>query len=741
MADYTTLIDAFLATNKPGNCLPGPYLPFGIVRLGPDTSYPHPTHGYAHGAPVVRFSHTHVAGTGGCSRYGNLGVTPFTGRPRLNGMAPFVSVPLPRTLDAIPTEETAELGRYACTFNPFRIGVQLTTTRQSGIHRYRFPEPAHPGGNWLLFDAASVIQNGLGEAAHHRLVEEWDPEGGSVGGYLEVASAASWCGRSDFQGGWGHDHPYSIYWWAEATVPASEQILTTDGGQVPEAREGSVATGRGARIALGFGTAAEVELRVGVSFVSIANARDAVTRESRGRDFDSLVAAHRDEWAQLFDRFTIEGGTEADRRLFHSFLYRLYCLPTDLGVDSENPHWKSGVRQFTDFYCLWDSVRNANSFFTLFDRPVARALANALLDIADHTGWMPDAHIANHHAYMQSACAADILFPEAQLKRLDGVDYPNALRHLRSNAEKPSPDIRVKGRYIEEHDRLGYLSTDITKSCVSRHVEYGFYDWCIARLAAALGQTDIAADYARRAGRLWNLWRDDKHSFAPRHPDGSWSDPYDPWEMTRESWNDPCSYEGPPAAWTLNCIHDLPGLITRFSGTDAFLAHLDRCCTELPGGIVKETRMHIPHLYTCVGRPDLAAIRVREALDGHFKLGPDGLRDNEDAGCQSCFFLFNALGIYPLIGHEFYFLCPPRYDRSVIRMPERGTLTITRECRDGDTFIVAATLDGQPINRAWLRHEEIAHEGTLHLVLAAEPTDWGTTELPPLAELVDPTRT
>lgn len=736
---YTALVDGFLASNSPGNCLPGPYLPLGLVRLGPDTCYPHPTHGYKKGSPVVRFSHTHVAGTGGCSRYGNIAVTPFTNRPRVNGMPPFFSVPLQRTFDAVPDNESAELGLYACNFRPFDIGVELTTTRHVGIHRYRFPTPAHAGGHWLMLDAGAVIQTGLGEGGHHRLVEEWDPEGASIGGHLEVTSARSWCGRSDFQGGWGHDHPYAIYWWAEATVDASEQLLATDGGSVPEVKEGSFAVGKGARIALNFGGAPEVELRVGISFVSIANARAAVATEARGQSFESLVAAHRAEWARIFDRFEVKGGTETDRRLFYSFLYRLYCMPTDLGIDHENPHWKSGVRQFTDFYCLWDSIRNANSFFNLVDRPLARDIANCLIDIADHTGWMPDAHIANHHAYMQSACAADILFPEAQLKGIDGVDYQRALKHLRRNAEDVSPDIRVKGRFSEEHDRLGYLSTDVRKSSMSRHIEYGFYDWCIGRLAAALGEPTVAADYKKRSERIWNLWREDHRSFSPRRADGTWHEPFDSWATARESWNDPYSYEGPPAVWTLNAMHDVPGLVARMGGTEAFIKHLDRCHTDLHRGPVKETRMHLPHLYTCVGRPDLAALRVREALK-HFTLGPDGLHDNEDAGCQSCFYLFNALGLYPFIGFDLYFLCPPRYDETLLRMPERGVLRLTRECRGGDAYITGATLNGKSVNRAWVRHHEIAFDAHLHFILGAEPTDWGTRELPPLSQQVDPTR-
>jgi putative alpha-1,2-mannosidase len=189
------LVDPLFAVNEPGNCLPGPYRPFGLVRVGPDVAYPQTTHGYRSGAPVVRISHTHVAGTGGCSRYGNIGLSPFAGEPRKNRMAPFLSPPLLRNSDAIPSHESARVGLYRATLEPYGIGYETTVSARVGLHRLRYPEGSQ---SWVLVDAASVIQTGLGVPGELRNVEEWDSEGACTGSEIEVVSerelsgAAGW---------------------------------------------------------------------------------------------------------------------------------------------------------------------------------------------------------------------------------------------------------------------------------------------------------------------------------------------------------------------------------------------------------------------------------------------------------------------------------------------------------------------------------------------------------------------
>jgi len=214
-------------------------------------------------------------------------------------------------------------------------------------------------------------------------------------------------------------------------MPAIKRIVANSAGML----EGPVATGTNCRAIASFGKQETVEARVGISYVSIAQARASVEREARGKTFETIRAEARTTWENALGRIRVEGGTHEQKTLFYTLFTRLLCMPSDLGIDDEHAFWHSGVRQFTDIYCLWDSVRNANSFLSLFDPDFEVALLNSLLDIADHTGWLPDAWIAGHGAQIQGGSSADILFCEAALKGLTGIDYEKALGYMRKNME------------------------------------------------------------------------------------------------------------------------------------------------------------------------------------------------------------------------------------------------------------------------------------------------------------------
>lgn len=726
--DPVDLVNCYTGSSSPksgGNCLIGPYRPFGLVRIGPDALHLNRTNnGYYKGLPIQRFSHTHVAGTGGPPRYGNIGVTPFTGGAEPRNIAPFLCPPLERSIDAMPTREEAAVGRFAVNLRPWNVYSELTCTKHVGVHRYTFPkgESAH-----LYLDPSDALRSQNIKPANVHTFQPWDSCQGSVGGQLDVVSETEITGRSDIRGGWGHDKTYSIFFYLKSNRPFTRIQITNDGGILP-ARVGAEAVGTGIKCVLDYGPVPDLELQVGISFISVAQARSHVEKETAGKSFDAVVAECRKEWSDLLSAFRIRGGTLEQQQTFYSLLYRLFCMPTDLGVDEENPNWKSGVRQFTDYYCLWDSVRNANSFFTLFFPEISRDMLHSLIDIADHTGWVPDAHIANHPAFMQSACAADIIFPEAQAKGVTGVDYGKALAHLRKNNEVKSPDPMVAGRYTEDYNTLGYLSTRVKKGSVSRHLEYTYHDWCLSQMARRLGEKDVAATYLENAKRIWNLWRDETKTFFPRNADGTWLEGYEPWVNPPEGWNDASCYEGSTAVWSFNAFQDFAEHIRRVGGPVAYLSLLDSLWEK---GLfhIKETRMHIPHLYTYAGRPDRAADRVLANL-ATFKPTPDGLTDNEDMGCQAGYFLWQSMGLYPIYGQTHYMLTPPLFDD--IQAPiGGGKLHITVDRQGQGKYITACLLGGEPIHRAWVEHRDLVGRKTLHFVLGDKPTGWGEKELPP----------
>ncbi len=705
MTSCVSYVDPFIGVDGYGNCLCGPYLPNSLVRLGPDVSYPQPTGGYRSDRPILRFSHTHVSGTGGGGRYGNIGITPFIGSLRV-------------AVDPYEREaESAEPGFYTVVLKPANIQAELTLTPRVGVHRYTFPKGCAAN---ILIEVSAVNQPEEGMPAN-----EWAY---STGGFAEFISDHELVGRGDFTGGWGHRFPYSVFFYACFDRPFTGKFLTSASGFVPGQ---TVVDGPGCKVAAAFGEVGEINLQVGISYVSIAKARASVERETAGKPFTTIRTQAKNIWEKALSRIRVEGGTEDQKKLFYTLFTRLICMPSDLGIDDENPSWHSGVRHFTDYYCLWDSVRNANSLIGLFDPDLEVAMLNCLLDVADHIGWLPDAWIAGHSAQIQGGSSSDILLCEAAVKGFTGIDYEKALLAMRKNNEVESPDPWLYGRHLKDYRDLGYVSTNVPKSCVSRHLEYAYQDWCIGTLADKLGQKEIAQRYIESSKKIWNLWRDDIKFFAPRRPDGRWVEPFDPAYCLPESWFDPYFYEGTSWQWSFSVHHDFAGLIERCGGNDAFVKRLDEFFDK---GYYhsKETILHVPYLYIYAGRPDKTAQRVRECLNKYFQATRNGLKDNEDMGCQSAFFMCSTMGIYPVMGQDLYLLTPPAFTRTEMSLGAGGKKLIIEAPNAGpeNRYVVSATLNGKPLDRAWLRHHEIAEGAVLHFELINCPGDWGTKNLP-----------
>ena len=279
---------------------------------------------------------------------------------------------------------------------------------------------------------------------------------------------------------------------------------------------------------------------------------------------------------------------------------------------------------------------------------------------------------------------------------------------------------------------MGTSPRTCLEACVSRHLEYAYQDFCIATLADTLGQTDVARRYYEGAKKIWNLWHEDIRFFAPRRPDGRWVEPFDPAYCIPESWFDPYFYEGTSWQWSFSVHHDFAGLIERCGGRDAFVRRLDEFFDR---GYYhsKETILHVPYLYIYAGRPDKTADRVRACLAKYFEPTRDGLKDNEDMGCQSAFYMCSTMGLYPIMGQDLYLLTTPVFPRTEITLGASGRKLIIEAPDAGPEkgYIRSVTLNGKPLDRAWICHGEIADGASLRVELAAEPEMWGTSIPPP----------
>ncbi len=687
---HTDYFSPFFGIDGGGNCLCGPYLPFGIARPGPDTTIPHPPNGYRSGDRIIRFSQNHVSGTGGGGRYGNLGLTPYICRKDCKS-------------GYLPENEEAKAGYYSVEFPECGIKTELTCTSRTAIHRYHFSNGAEHG---VLLDAGSIIMTGMDN----------DKPPCSIGGVIEIVSDNEIVGRADCKGGWGHNYPYSIYFSMQCNQPIREYELKSESQDIAE---DNCACGQNIKVWLEYGNVDSVEIRIGISYVSIANAKQSIERETASKTFEQLVSEAKDIWKNQLKKITVEEGTEEDKKLFYSAFARLLCMPGDLGVDDENPWWHSNHRQFTDFYCLWDSVRNANSLLMLIEPQLSTDMMNSLLDIADHTGWITDAWIAGHSAQIQGGCSADVLFTEFAGKDIPDINYSAALKQMvKTRCQQPS-NPRLFGRYLEHYRNLGYVSTE-TPQCTSRHIEYAWQDHCAAELAKIMDNMELENDFRKDSEKIWNLWRDDLKCFAPKNSDGSWVEPFDPWKPTRpDYWYDPYFYEGTAAEWSLCALHVIDKIIEKHGGKAAFERYLDYFFEHI--FIWKEIILHTPYLYHLVDRPDKTADTVNRMLRMKYHAGRDGLSDNDDMGANSAFIMCSMLGIYPMAGQTRYMLSTPYFRFIRFELGEGKILTITTDhSNTTHPYVKSIHFNGIRQEKPWMDHKQLMTGGELRFSLSSE---------------------
>lgn len=729
-ADRLDAVDPFIGVDHGGNTVPGAQVPFGFANPSPDTTSVISS-GYASEAPIIGFSQTHVSGTGGDSKYGNFRIRPQVGPVRLSDGA------------SEKADERASPGYYHVGLSGPDVGVELTATRMVAVHRYTFPAASEAQ---LLLEVSSAIVT----------------DGGTK--QRPLACEARWVGSSRiegtgrFTGGW-NPTPYTLHFVAEFSRPPRGRGAWR-GDQV-SADAVTVATpeGRGGMYAT-FETTRDraVEVKVAVSFVSVARAREHLAREAADADFAAIRARAETQWREALARIEVAGGTPEQSRIFHTALYRSQVMPHDLTGD--NAWWDSTEPHYEDFYCLWDTFRCLHPLLTLIQPERQQGMVRSLIDTYRHTGWLPDARVAGANGLTQGGSNGDVLIADAIMKELPGLDLETAYAALQKDADVESPRPVMEGRELSEYVSRGYLSLNQERS-VSRTLEYCYDDFCIGLVAQKLGRADDARRYFARSRQWTNLWDPETRTVRPRHADGRWMEPYSTTEIyslsrARFTWWGAPYYEGSGYQYSTYVPHQPDELVRRVGGRAAFVEWLDvffgakagRAALAKDGLYAQGNEPDIlaPYLYLYAGRPDRTQAEVRRILATEYRAGRGGLPGNDDAGTMSSWYVWNAIGLYPNAGQPLYYIGSPIFTRARIDLGGGRSFTIEAPAASApNRYVQSATLNGRELDRAWLRHEEIAAGGTLVLRMGASPSRWGANDLPPsglaIAErtLVEPT--
>ena len=709
-------VDPRIGSVGVGRTFPGPCMPFGMVKPGPDCGVL-PNAGWAQmPEPVLGFSQTHVSGTGGGQKYGNVLIQPYLPAATIVEQASAQPGQPWRMIPQRRVSEDIALGYYSTTFDS-DIRTEITTAERCSFYRIHYPS-----AGCLFVD----VTHFLGKDSVPNLRERQQ----FVGGNLQVVSDHEVTGHTTIRGGWNNGDAYTVFFCLQTDEPF---LVCCD----------SVTTLQHASLRF---HDTLVNLKIGISYVSVDQARHNIP----AHDFDTQLSLLRNTWEQQLSKIQITG-TPEQQRMFYTALYHTMLMPVDKTGEApfslpfrEGPGADS---YYDDYYAIWDTYRTSSPLLTLLCPDRQTAIVNSLLNIYAREGYMPDARSGDCNGRTQGGSNAEVVIADAFAKQLGGIDYQLALEAMLKDATvDPGADHEKHGRGgLTEYNRLGYIPYGIDRAG-NRTMEYAFCDWCIAQVARGLGQKALAREYLKKSRSWRNLWRKDyewdgmRGFILPKDAQGRWLDsvpwghskvfhptiPYTPvtkvapWYLP---WWSTFFYEATSEEYSLSVPHDVPGLIRACGGKKQFRQRLDLFFEKGYYNVQNEPSFLTPCLYHWIGRPDLSTQRIHQIVRDNYTDRPDGLPGNDDSGAMSSWLAFHMMGLYPNAGTDYYLLNLPLLPEYTFRLPNGRRLHVTTSGTD-DTF-KAAYLNGKKLKGARITHRQLMEGGELVFIRPANRTNHG----------------
>jgi len=730
---------------RDGSAFPGAAAPHGLAKVGPDTRgemfgtvrFLHFI-GYWYDDNIIQgFSHLHLHGTG-APDYGVLSVMPLPSWDPSKLTAEQNESPFQKKT------EVATPGYYAVTLDHGPIRAELTATRRAAHHRFTYDPAGSPPGTprALLFDLGKHLESGEITDAEITV----DQAGQRLHGRLHSKG-----GMTDGYGG------YEVYFAARTRAAWTAHKVWSDGAP-PAAADHAQGTGVG--LALTFpappsGAAAPIELQVAVSLVSAEYAEKSLAAELPDWDFERTQKQTAAAWQGVLGVAHVTGGSDRERRTFYSALYRSFLMPTVhsesdgtyLGFDGKR-QTAQGFSYVSDL-SLWDTYRTLHPLYTLLAPERALDVVRSLHAMALAHGAFPKWPLAGGDSGCMIGAPAEFIVADTYLKGLTGFDAAGAYDLLRDAAM--SPLMPAGGRGGREHADLymkyGYVPSQIGGS-VSRTTEYARGDFALAELAQALGRTQDAADLHARARSYSQLYDPSVGFLRARKADGSF-----PWNsFSPESFSSDYTEANAWQSLLMN-DHDPAGLAAMLGGTQQLLDKLTLMFEQTRSAYEaedhtnptlgadrppyywqgNESDLHVPYLFAQLGRPELTQRWVRFLMQTQYSDRPAGLPGNDDGGAMSAWYVFSALGLYPIVGSDRYVLSIPQFPKIELSVPG-GVFTIEAVTAAGEPaaallatgYVQRVTLDGSPLAGPALRHADLKPGSTLRFVIGADPVSWGS---------------
>ena len=704
----TEYVNPFIGTDFTGNTYPGAQAPFGMVQLSPDNGLPgwDRISGYFYpDSTIAGFSHTHLSGTGAGDLY-DISFMPVT--------LPYKEADAPLGIHSLFShdEETASAGYYQVRLKDYDINVELTATERCGIQRYTFPEA----------DAAIFL--------NLRKAMNWDFTNDTR---IEVVDSVTIQGYR-FSDGWARDQ--HIYFRTRFSKPFASVQLDTATVIKDGKRIGSSAIAR-----FDFHTSAGEQILVttAISGVSMEGAARNLAAEAPADDFDKYLAVTRKNWNEQLSKVEIKSNDIDEKVKFYTALYHSMLAPTiysDMDGAYYGPdkqvHQADGWTNYSTF-SLWDTYRAAHPLYTYIEPQRVNDMVKSFLAFSEQNGRLPVWNFYGSETDMMIGYHAVPVIVDAYLKGIGDFDPKKALAACVATAN--IDEYRVIGLY----KKYGYVPYDVTDHynsenwSLSKTLEYAYDDYCIARMAEKLGERQIADEFDKRSRNYKNVYNSQTTFMQPRNNKGSFIEDFSPDDYTPHI----CESNGWQYFWSVQ--QDVDGLISLVGGKERFAQKLDSMFTYNPSadedlpifstGMIgqyahgNEPSHHVIYLFNAIGQPWKTQKYAAEVMHELYKNTPAGLCGNEDCGQMSAWYVFSAMGFYPVdpISGK-YEIGTPMYPEMKMHLANGKTFTILAPAVSKENiYIQSVKLDGNPYDKSYITHEQIMNGSIFEFEMGNKP--------------------
>ena len=729
-ADY---VNPFIGTSNFGTTQPGPAAPAGMVSMSPFNVIPHPEHkvnteGWVSTPFVwdntwaIGFTQVNLSGVG-CPDLGSLLLMPTTGK---------LEVDFQKYASKL-TGQTATPGYYSATTDSYQVQAEMTSTTRTTRSRYTFPG----GESHILFNIGQGLSTESG--CYARIVSQSEIEGFRI------------------MGDFCYNEPQSIipiYFVVRTSKPADkvrywkkqpdytgilgEWSSTSGKYKIYEKFKGDIA---GDDIGVAFTYSASegeaIEVSVGVSYVSIENARENLDKEQpAGTDFASIRKDSYDQWNKVLGIVDLQGGTEDQKIQFYTALYHNWIHPNIISdVNGQYPEMDTKRVRTTpagevrmSMFSGWDVYRITPAFGAIFFPERQNAMARTLMQMYSEAGNLPKFEvISNEFNVMEGDPVLPYLTSCYYLGLTRGIDTETMYQAMLKNATAPTAENRVRGDqdFYTEHYYVPWMTQ--YDNSVSRAIEFYVADWSLAQLAKSLGKTADHDMLVKRAMGYKKYFDPSYGLLRPVKADGTFMEGFRPTEGENfESANG--FHEGSSWNYTFSIPYDIKGLVKLFGSEKRFVDSLKSCFDNGYFDMGNEPDMGYPYYFSYIkGSEYLTQYYVNECLSKHFGNRPGGLPGNDDAGTMSAWQDFSMMGIYPATpGKAEYVISTPVFDRIAIKLDPtyyaKKELVIEAINRTPENiYIQKIELDGKPFKGYFISHEQLMNAGKLTIYCTDKP--------------------